>query len=478
MPTPAINSQIEVLKSLPVNQFKTNSAQIEVNDVFVCREGISHDGHSYAQQAVGRGAVAVIANRPLDIDIPVIMTDSYYQSLALVKAYYGHPHQKIKHIGVTGTNGKTTVSHCLNQILNQTTTSAYIGTLGAKLAGSDYPLENTTPDGVTLLNLFHQMAQRETEFNLMELSSHALAQDRAGFVSLQIGIITNIGRDHLDYHKTKDAYVQAKLQLIDRIAPNGTAVINLDDPHAAAAIERASGRVNVVTFGIENAQAHVFATNVRTTRFGSCFELRIDGECFDVNSQMPFTFNVENALAIAASLLSLGWQPSRIAAALQTTVAPDGRAQFLSLNNGATGLVDYAHNADGLSKLLEDVRPYTKGRLIVVTGVTGDRIQDASGIGVLCSQLADTAVFTSDNPMGVDQEDIFRALTSQVSKVPHFEISDRAEAIEFAKQLSVAGDLIVVCGKGSETHQYISNGKGDRQQYIGDLAALSSEVAK
>lgn len=140
--------------------------------------------------------------------------------------------------------------------------------------------------------------------------------------------------------------------------------------------------------------------------------------------------------------------------------------------------MDYAHNADGLSKLLEDVRPYTKGRLIVVTGVTGDRIQDASGIGVLCSQLADTAVFTSDNPMGVDQEDIFRALTSQVSKVPHFEISDRAEAIEFAKQLSVAGDLIVVCGKGSETHQYISNGKGDRQQYIGDLAALSSEVAK
>ncbi|WP_246225551.1 Mur ligase family protein [Vibrio agarilyticus] len=455
-----------------VNQFKTNSLEVTQGDVFICRQGNNVDSHEFVEEAIAKGASAIIANRAMTLAIPVMVTESYYQSLALVKAFYRHPHLRLKHVGVTGTNGKTTVSDCLNQILNRSCRSAYIGTLGAKIADFDIPLDNTTPDGVTLLNLFNEMGKQRIDLNIMELSSHALSQDRAGFVSLQVGVITNIGQDHLDYHKTKDSYVQAKLQLIDRIRPQGTLVVNLNDPHADAAIERAAQRVNILTFAIENSQADLNATQIVSTLRGTCFDLVFKEERITVNSPMPFDYNVENVLAIVAVLISLGWTLKAAGNAIELLKTPDGRAQFIELSNGAIGLVDYAHNSDGLGSLLKNVRAHVRNRLIVVVGVTGDRIQQASAIGEICAQYADLLIFTSDNPMGAEQSELFRALTFSISNTPHFEISDRAEAIKLAKQLSEQGDLIVVCGKGNETFQYVNDGKGKKQRYMGDLAAL------
>ncbi|WP_434763151.1 UDP-N-acetylmuramoyl-L-alanyl-D-glutamate--2,6-diaminopimelate ligase [Vibrio fortis] len=472
MQSSAISQQRAVLQSLPVRQFKTNSAEVESGDVFVCRQGISLDGHDFVVRAVNQGACAIIVNRPLQASVPVIVTDSYYQSLALIKAYYEHPHKAVSHIGVTGTNGKTTVSHCLNQILNLESRSAYIGTLGAQLVEEQVPLTNTTPDGVTLLNIFQQMRMQDTEFNVMELSSHALAQDRAGFVSLQVGVITNIGEDHLDFHRTKDSYIHAKLQLVDRIQSKGTLVVNLDDPHALAAIERVSEGIEVVTFSKAGQKADVVASNITSFERGMRFTLTAAGENVDVRSPMPFLYNVENALAIASTLYALGWSLVKIAQGIERIEMPEGRAQFVELPNDCKGLVDYAHNSDGLKALLEAVQDYVERRLIVVVGVTGDRLQQASEMGAICAKYADLIVFTSDNPMGVIQGEIFQALRSQVGSTPHFEISDRREAIKLAKKMSEGGDLVVVCGKGSETFQYLSDGKDQKQSYIGDLAAL------
>lgn len=478
MRSSVISHYLEILRSLDVKRFKTNSADIVQGDVFVCRQGITLDGHDFARKAVESGACAIISNKAMQLNVPVIVTESYYQSLALIKAFYQHPHRDISHIGITGTNGKTTVSHCLNQVLNIDSKSAYIGTLGAKLIDLDLPLNNTTPDGVTLLNIFNEMRATGTEFNVMELSSHALAQDRAGYVSLKVGVITNIGEDHLDFHRTRDSYVQAKLQLIDRIQSDGTLVVNLDDAHSLAAIERASGRVKIITFSLNNPDADLIATDITPTLNGMTFSLSYSGQSIKVRSNMPFVYNVENALAVAGALLSLGWNFTRVASAIELIVMPEGRAQFVEIDNGSIGLIDYAHNSDGIKALLESVRSFAKRRLIVVVGVTGDRIQQAANIGAICAEYADSIIFTSDNPMGVVQSEIFRALSSQVGNKSHFEISDRLEAIKLAKQLSEKGDLIVVCGKGSETFQYVTDGKYQRHDYIGDLAALQEKYCE
>jgi UDP-N-acetylmuramoyl-L-alanyl-D-glutamate--2,6-diaminopimelate ligase len=474
----ALKRSAAALEQLPIRQFVTNSEWVQPNDVFICREGDSHDSHGYVDQAIRNGAIAVIANRTLHLDIPVIVTESHYQSLAMVKAVYDHPHQKMNHIGVTGTNGKTTVAHCLNQMLNQLSTSAYIGTLGVQYADVTMALNNTTPDGVTLLNIFRDMVECGVKHNVMEISSHALAQDRAGFLDLEVGIITNIGRDHLDYHRTKDAYVQAKLQLIDRIKPGGYAVINMDDSHASAMLARCQGRVKVVSFGIHHQDADFIAKEIVSNRFGCSFSLCYRGKQCLVSSQMPFLFNVENMLAMACALHAQGWTLDQIASGLATIIPPDGRAQFQTLSNGATGLVDYAHNLDGLARLFSDIPNQTFQRTLTVVGVTGDRIQDAAAIGKLCVRYSDLVVFTMDNPLGVDQADIFRALTSQIESVstPVYIIAERSEAISLAKQLSRKGDLIVVCGKGSETSQLISISKQGRQDYIGDMPVLMQSM--
>lgn len=183
---------LKQLGVLSIRRFSTNSEHIESQDVFVCREGAAHDSHRYIESAIANGAVAIIATKPVSASVPVLMTGSHYQSLLLIKAFYQYPHKKINHIGITGTNGKTTVAHGLNQILKHKQRSAYIGTLGVEFAGKKQDLSNTTPDGVTLLNLFKDMAEAQVTDNVMELSSHALVQDRAGFVPLPILAVTTL----------------------------------------------------------------------------------------------------------------------------------------------------------------------------------------------------------------------------------------------------------------------------------------------
>lgn len=467
---------VEQLKSLSINQFRTNSEQVQSGDVFLCREGASHDSHGYITDAVARGAVAVITTKPIMIHsncVKVLETDSFYQSLLLVKAYYGYSHLTPRHIGITGTNGKTTVAMGLNQLLNQRLSSGYIGTLGAEYGQTHIELSNTTPDSVTLLNLLDDMAKQGIQTNVMELSSHALVQDRAGFLPLEVGVITNVGRDHLDYHQTLDGYVQAKMQIVDRIKPGGTLVVNVDDEHAQVALGRAAQRVNTITFSLLDPSADLYACNVRSDQTGSHFELGYRRQTYQVRTSLPFEFNVENLLAMLASLLALGWDFIEAASMLESVTLPNGRAERFILNNGASAMVDYAHNFDALSALYCGINPSHHQRVITVIGITGDRIQDATKIGKLCASYSDVVIFTADNPLGQCQQAIFRALTSEVDKVPCYEVEDRLEAVILAKQLSRVDDLILVCGKGREQYQHISKHRVGKQSYIGDVAALT-----
>ncbi|MCW8328913.1 UDP-N-acetylmuramoyl-L-alanyl-D-glutamate--2,6-diaminopimelate ligase [Photobacterium sp. SDRW27] len=460
------------LRQLDLAQFKSNSQTIQPGDVFVCRQGPNWDSHKSIDEAIGRGAVGVIANKPLELDVPCILTPSFSSSVSLINQYYQYPQDKLVQIGVTGTNGKTTVAYCLNALLNRQFKSAYTGTLGCQFSDEQVELDNTTPDAISLLNLFHAMEQSGVTHNVMEVSSHALSQDRVSIVDFDVVVITNIGSDHLDYHRSRDDYIQAKLRLIDRLKPGGIAVINLDDELALAMIERCRSKARVVTFSMADPGADIFASEITSSCHGGQFRLIYQGQDLAVRTALPFTFNIENSLAVLAMLTAIDIEISIAVDMLATMEHAPGRSEVYMMENGATAIIDYAHNYDSLLNLLENVQRHSCGRIYTVIGVTGDRLADAAAIGELCSDRSDHVFFTTDNPQGVCQEKLFAAMTSQVSKDNTSSDHNRQNIIEQAVSCLMPEDVLLLCGKGPEKHQYISSNKNDPQPYIGDFAAL------
>ncbi|MGR5066475.1 Mur ligase family protein [Photobacterium sp. DNB22_13_2] len=467
---------LTTLASLPVTEFKTHSQKVNLGDVFVCRQGLTWDSHLSAEDAIQRGACGIIANRPLELSVPCMVTPSHSTSISLINQYYAYPQDKIKHIGVTGTNGKTTVAYCLNQLLNLRGKSAYTGTLGSSFDNVYYPLDNTTPDAITLLNLFHAMEKSGVSHHVMEVSSHALSQDRVTHIDFDTVIITNIGSDHLDYHKHREDYIQAKLRLIDRLKPGGIAIVNIDDEQALSVMERCRSRCEVISFSCADDQADLYASHIHSTCSGSEFTLVYQGAQYQVVSNLPFRFNIENSLAVIASMLALGMVISEVLALFGDMQPAPGRSEVYPLSNGATAILDYAHNFDSLSNLYRNVREHNTGRVVTLIGVTGERLADAPEIGQLCFNQSDRLVLTTDNPLGVSQDVLFGALMSNLPA----ELNSRATSVEDRQQAVIVatadlqpGDVLLLCGKGHEKYQYISNNKNNAEPYLGDLEALN-----
>lgn len=467
-------ANLEQLRQLDLAQFKSNSQTIQPGDVFVCRQGPNWDSHQSVDEATQKGAIGVIANKPLELDVPCLLTPSFSNSVSLINQYYQYPQDKLVQIGVTGTNGKTTVAYCLNDLLNKMFKSAYTGTLGCQFSDEQVELDNTTPDAISLLNLFHAMEQSGVTHNVMEVSSHALSQDRVSIVDFDVVAITNIGSDHLDYHKSRDEYIQAKLRLIDRLKPGGIAVINLDDELALAMIERCRSKAKVITFSMFDPGADIFASDITSSCHSGQFKLAYRGQSFSVTTALPFTFNIENSLVMLATLAAMDINMSTAVEMLATMQHAPGRCEVYSLENGATAIIDYAHNYDSLLNLLENVRQHSNGRIYTVIGVTGDRQADAAAIGELCSASSEHVFFTTDNPLGVCQDALFAAMSSKVTTGNSSANHDRQSVIELAVSCLMPDDVLLLCGKGPEKYQYISSNKNDPQPYIGDFAALMS----
>ncbi|MGF1682894.1 Mur ligase family protein [Photobacterium minamisatsumaniensis] len=465
-------SPLEQLQALAIAAFKTHSQKINPGDVFVCRQGLTWDSHRSATDAVKQGAIAVIANRHLDLNVPCIVTSSHASSINLINQYFNYPQDRIKHIGVTGTNGKTTVSYCLQRLLNQDSDSAYTGTLGSYFGEHFYPLDNTTPDAITLLTLFNAMQKQKITSHVMEVSSHALSQDRVSIIDFEAVLITNIGTDHLDYHKSREDYIQTKLRLIDRLKPYGAAVINLDDALAPTMIERCRSRANVITFSLKNPNADLYASHLKASCEGSEYTVTFKKQDYAVKTNLPFMFNIENTMAMLAMMVALD-VPVESAVSRLTKLQPaPGRSEVYRLPNQAMAIIDYAHNYDSLSNLFNNVRSQSFGKVYTVLGVTGDRLSDAAAIGNLCSKHSEHVFFTTDNPLGFCQTSIFSELTSQVSGKNATVIEDRGLCIKAAVSYLKKGDVLLLCGKGDEKHQYVSGNKNEYVQYIGDYAAL------
>ncbi len=446
------------------------------NSLFVAISGFASDGNRFIPMALSKGAVAVVTAKKPEGEVPYLLVENDRLALALLGCnFYGHPAQCMTVIGVTGTNGKTSSTLILKQVLEKCL-HAKVGLVGtmANLIGDEVlPTERTTPESFELQGLFAKMRDAGCTHVVMEVSSHAISLERIGGIHFTVAAFTNLTEDHLDFHKTMDAYCDAKAELFRRC---DQAVINLDDEYAPRIL--AAAKCPVLTTGI-SSQADLRAEeeelHAEGVRFTACF----GGEREAVSLPIPGRFTVYNALTVMGIALRLGISLKDCAAALESAEGVKGRVEVVPTpGTPYSVLIDYAHTPDGLENVLTSVRDFCKGRLIAVFGCGGDRDPMKrpimGSIGVKCS---DIAVITSDNPRTEDPMAIIGDILKGVGEADgaYIVIEDRRRAIQYAMDIAKKDDIIVLAGKGHETYQDIGGKKihlDEREEVAAHLLEL------
>jgi UDP-N-acetylmuramoyl-L-alanyl-D-glutamate--2,6-diaminopimelate ligase len=431
-----------------------DSRAVTPGSLFVAVRGTAQDGHGYLDAAAAKGAAVAIVEDATRTHLPALVVRDGRRAAAIAAAAaYGEPGRALRIAAVTGTNGKTTIVNMLRHLLDSPTGgAASIGTLGVLVGSAETAIDGggglTTPGPVELQRVLRLLVDAGVRAVAMEVSSHSLHQRRVEGVRFDAAVFTNLTRDHLDYHGTMGEYLAAKMSLLDQLAPEGTAVVNADDP-AWQALPRAGRRI---TFSVGGAEADVRAAGVRYTSRGSQWTLDALGERHPVRLPLIGDFNVSNALGAAAAALALGVAPREVAPRLTSLPQVPGRLEIL--REQPTVLRDYAHTPDALERALSAVRPFAERRLIVVFGCGGDRDRGKRPqMGAIAERLADLAIVTSDNPRTEDPERILDDIEAGMRAGTHERIEDRREAIARALALAEDGDLVLLAGKGHETYQ-------------------------
>lgn len=469
-------------KDVLIQGIAIDSRKVGKDHLFCAYHGDTSDAHQFIAQAVASGACAVALEDAQYLDqYPV----SYVQIANLraetgfiASRFYDFPSRKLRVVGVTGTNGKTSVTHYIEQLLAQLEQScAIIGTLGIRYNGQMQSTANTTPDAVTLQQQFAEMHQQGVACVAMEVSSHALAQGRCNGVVFEGAVFTNLSHDHLDYHATLDAYFAAKASLFTRDELQW-AVLNRDDARFESLSQTIPSAVRQISYSIHNAQADVSLRNVHYQHGIYQAELMLDGQAYPLSCALQGEFNLSNLLASVAALYAMKLDVQAVVQAVSQLRPVAGRMQAVANNNGITALVDYAHTPDALANVLRNARPLAEGQLIVVFGCGGDRDRGKRPMmAQIAERYADSVIVTADNPRTENQGQIFSDMVAGFSKQKHQLIADRREAITAAVALAQPGDVLVLAGKGHEQYQII----GDQQLPFDDAAvlqeALNNEVA-
>ena len=475
----------------PVTAIAVDSRAVRPGSVFVAVPGTRLDGAEFAQYAVRQGAVAVVASEAGlatiratvgDLRVPVFLTPDPRAELARLAALW-HPRQPGVIAAVTGTNGKTSVVEFLRQIWAAAGhRAASLGTLGVRGAGFEGDLAHTTPDPLRLHAALDRLAGQGCTHAAMEASSHGLAQARLDGVRLAAAALTNITRDHMDYHPSHEAYVAAKLGLFDRVLPaGGTAVINADDPVFERAAETARRRGQGVIGVGRGARADLRIAAQRFSATGQSVTLHWQGRAHEVELGLIGDFQAENAGVAAALALATGFEEGAVLAALPGLAGAPGRMELVvRRRNGAAVFVDYAHTPDALAAALDALRPHCRGRLAVVFGAGGERdTGKRAPMGRAAATRAETVIVTDDNPRGEDAGAIRRAVMAGCPEAS--EIADRAAAIlAGVDALDAPGDILLIAGKGHESGQVVvgeTRPFDDGEQARASVAALDGVAA-
>lgn len=445
-----------------------DSRHCRPGDLFVALRGSVADGHDYIDEAIRRGAAALLVERPLpDINLPVCHVDDSRSAHArLCQALAGHPARKLKMIGITGTNGKTTSSYLTASVLAAGGLRAgLIGTLGCFDGDAWEDSAWTTPPPATLARWLARMTNAGCTHAVMEVSSHALDQGRVAGIDFDVACVTNVRRDHLDYHSTVDGYRSAKAKLFQHLLPEGFAIVNVDDPTAESFLSRLDGPV--LTVGMR-AAAEVTALPVEQFRGEQTFLLTVGSDTVPVRTPLIGDHNISNCLLATAVGLAYGIDLPTIVRGIEAVPRVPGRLDRVECGQPFGVFIDYAHTADALQVCLKTLRGVTSGRLICVFGAGGDRDKTKRPrMGRAVANGADLAVVTSDNPRGERPAAIIdQVLSGFDDRSTAHVIVDRRQAIEWALAQAGPGDCVLIAGKGHETHQIV----GDERREFDDRA--------
>ena len=444
-----------------------DSRRVRQGDLFIALRGGAYDGHAFINDAIERGASAVVHEGTLALSVPGVPVESSRRAMALISnAFYGYPSRTLNVIGVTGTNGKTTTTRMIKSIIDHAGGEAgLIGTIDYEIKDEVMPAPHTTPEAPEFQGLLARMRDAGCTHAVTEVSSHALMQSRVEGTEFKVSVFTNLTPEHLDFHHTMGEYFDAKARLFTELL-GGAAVINIDDPYG---LKLAGMLKNVITYGIKES-ADLTATGLRMDARGSSMTLRYKGIERPVTVPIPGIVNVYNALAATGAALGLGMTLDDAASGLARMPQVAGRFERVEAGQKFLCVVDYAHTEDALERLLRTVREITASRVITVFGCGGDRDRTKRPrMGAVATSLSEITIITSDNPRSEEPLAIISGIIEGVTAGSRYmAVADRAEAIRDAIAIAAAGDSVVIAGKGHEEYQEI---KGVRYAFSDREAA-------
>lgn len=449
--------------NIEVNKIAYDSREVEKNSIFVAISGFEVDGHSFIEKAIEKGATTVIVEKDISIAKKIIIlkvTDSR-KALAQISAnFYDHPTKELNLMGITGTNGKTSVAYFIEAIFSEAKKSiGLIGTIGTKINNKLIKNKNTTPESLNLQQFFSQMVHLEKEASIMEVSSHALSLKRVAYCNFNTGIFTNLSPDHLEFHKNMEGYFDAKAELFELTKDFN--IVNVDDEYGRKLINKIKKYdTKIITYGINNI-ADISASDIRYHADYSQYVVNTPKGRIEITVNIPGVIYVYNSLAAIACGYCNNIDLKVIRKGINNLKVIKGRLEVIHKNKDYKIIIDFAHTEDGLEKALTTLKPFSKGRIILVFGVYAAAEKKGRekrlAMGKVAATYADFAVVTSHNPKDHDPNQILEEIIEAIEaeKGSYKAILDRKEAIEYAIGISKENDIILIAGKGHQTYQAI-----------------------
>ncbi len=448
-----LSTLYEGFPDIMINDIKINSKEVKNGDLFVCIKGVNTDRHDYICDAIKNGAVCIVASKKINVNVPVIyVRDTNEELINLCQKFYDYHPNDLKIIGVTGTNGKTTVASIIQNLIGKD--SGYLGTNGIICSNFNEKIRNTTPDADKLYKYFKRFKDSGCKIISMETSSEAFLRGRLKNLEFDIGILTNITEDHLNIHKTVENYANCKKELFKQVKNSGYCILNRDDKYYDEFNKICHSKV--LTYGKKNSDLKIININESINK--TEIILRYQNIEYDITSPLIGEFNVYNLCAAILSLLALNYDIKDIIARIKNIKIPCGRMEFLDFGQKYNIILDYAHTPDAFKNIYHALNKIKTGKIITVTGSAGGREHEKRPLmGKIVLDNSNYCIFTMDDPRNEDVNDIINKLVSETNKVNYERIIDRKKAIYKALDMAMDNDIVLIAGKGDDQYMAIND---------------------
>ena len=448
-----LNELYPCASDIEINDIKINSKEVKKGDLFVCIKGVTCDRNKYIEEAISNGASAIVTDLDLILDVPIIKVNNPNKELPILcKKFYNFNYNYFKIIGVTGTNGKTTVASIIKDLIGDT--CGYIGTNGLKSKNINEAIRNTTPDADRLYKYFELLKDDNCNVISMEASSEAFYRHRLDTLLFDIGIITNVTEDHLNIHKTLDNYLDCKKELIKHVKNDGYSILNIDDKYFEDFKKVAKG--HILTYGKKESDLQIVSFKELSNKTN--ITLKYKNINYNLDSPLLGEYNIYNLCAAILALISLNYTIKDILNRIKYITIPEGRCEFLDFRQDYKIVLDYAHTTDAFNKMYKFLSKIKTGRIITVTGSAGGREKEKRGfMGKVILENSDYVIFTMDDPRYEDVDDIVNDLISKSNNTNFERIIDRKKAIKKALSIAKKDDIVLIAGKGRDNYMAIKN---------------------